>query len=79
MVKKYNDYIDDMCILFPELSKEDITDIVKYGCKKMFMYITEGHDVAFDYKHPKSSILISSRNDTGMTRVKKIKLKRKEH
>lgn len=78
MIKTYEDYVDKMCELFPEIQKEDIYNIIKYGSKKMFMYISEGHDFTIDYKWPRSSILISNNNDTGMTKIKEIKLKRKE-
>lgn len=79
MIKTYEDYLDKMCELFPEITKDDIYNIIKYGAKQMFMYIAEGHDFVVDYKWPRSSILISCNNDTGMTFKKKIKLKRKEH
>lgn len=77
MVKTYEDYIDQMCELFPEIKREDICNIVKFGMKKMFSYIVDGHDFAIDYAWPKSSILVATNNDTGMTKFKKVKLKRK--
>lgn len=79
MIKTYEDYIDKMCELFPEIDKNDIYNIIKYGTKQMFMYVSEGHDFAITYKHPRSSIFVSYRNDTGMTRKKKFKLARKDH
>lgn len=79
MIKTYEDYIDQMSELFPEINKEDIYNIIKYGSKKMFMYITEGHDFVIDYKWPRSSILIANNNDTGMTSQKEFRLRRKEH
>ena len=50
MIKTYEDYVDKMCELFPEIQKEDIYNIIKYGAKKMFMYISVGHDFTIDYK-----------------------------
>lgn len=79
MIKTYEDYIDKMCELFPEISRDDIYNIIKYGTKQMMTYITEEHDYAVTYKYPKSSLLISYKNDTGMTSYKKIKLTRKNH
>lgn len=79
MVKTYEDYIDKLCELFPEIKREDIYNVVKFGAKKMFTYITEYHDFAVDYKWPRSSVLISSKNDTGMTFRKQNMKKRKDH
>ena len=45
MVKTYEDYIDKMCELFPEIEREDIYNIIKFGSKKMFTYISEGFDL----------------------------------
>lgn len=78
MIKGYEDYVDDLCELFPEIKREHIYNILKYGTKKLMMYISEDHDYAVDYKYPKSSILISKKNFTGMDHRKEFKLKRKE-
>ena len=79
MVKTYEDYIDKMCELFPEIEREDIYNIIKFGSKKMFTYISEGFDFAIDYVHPRSSFMIACKNYTGMVEQKKFALKRKEH
>lgn len=79
MIKTYEDYVDKMCELFPEIKRGDIYNIIKFGFKKMSMYLSEGFEFTIDYKWPKSSILIAYNNDTGMTSQKKIKLQRKEH
>ena len=50
MVKDYEDYIDKMCDLLPELNREDIEDIVKFGLNRMCDYICDGFEYAVDYK-----------------------------
>lgn len=50
MIKTYDDYVDKMCELFPEIKRDDIINIIKYGTKKMMMYICEGFDYTVDYK-----------------------------
>lgn len=78
MVKDYEDYIDKMCDLFPELNREDIEDIVKFGLNRMCDYICDGFEYAVDYKWPKSSFLIGWKNVCTMTNFKKNVMKRKE-
>lgn len=79
MIKTYDDYIDKLCELFPEMDREDIYNIVKFGTKKMFTYISENFDFAIDYIHPKSSVFIATKNHAGCNNWKKIQFKRKEH
>ena len=78
MIKSYEDYIDQMCELFPEIKKEDIYNIVKYGTAKLCSYITNGFDYAIDYKWPASSIFIGKRNKIGDTQFKIVQESRKE-
>lgn len=50
MIKTYEDYVDKMCELFPEIKRGDIYNIIKFGFKKMSMYLSEGFEFTIDYK-----------------------------
>ena len=60
MVKTLEDYIDKMAELFPEVSRQEIINIVKTGIKEMSSLCMEGLDYAVDYKIPGGSFMVAS-------------------
>ena len=60
MVKTFDDYIDRMVELFPEVSRKEILSIMKEGMKEMSSLCMEGLDYAVDYKIPGGSFMIAS-------------------
>ena len=60
MVKTFDDYIDRMVELFPEISRKEILSIMKEGMKEMSSLCMEGLDYAVDYKIPGGSFMIAS-------------------
>ena len=60
MVKTFEDYIDRMVELFPEIPKKDIMEIMKKGMNEMASLCMEGLDYAVDYKIPGGSFMIAS-------------------
>lgn len=78
MIKTYEDYIDQMCELFPEINRDDIYNIIKFGTSKLCNYITNGFEYAIDYKWPKSSIFIGKFSRAGDSNFKISQKKRKD-
>ena len=60
MVKTFEDYIDRMVELFPEIPKNEIVEIMKKGMNEMASLCMEGLDYAVDYKIPGGSFMIAS-------------------
>ena len=62
--KNINDYVDELSIMFPELTKKEIEKIVKYGWKQILYCIKGGNDLSivtpnfffFIGKIPKNSL-----------------------
>jgi len=78
MVKSWEDYVDKVSELFPEISREDVENIIKYGNKRLMVYMTNGFDYAVDYKFPKSSVFFGVKSSCGETFFKKQRRERKD-
>ena len=71
MVKEYEDFLDKMYELFPEVRKEYIDEVVKFGLIRLMSVMSDNLEYAIDYAFPKSSVFFSVKNDMGMTNRKR--------
>lgn len=50
VIKTVNDYIDDLCKMYPTIDRNDIKRICQYGWKSLYLLNSYGGDVLIDTK-----------------------------
>ena len=75
--KKYEDYLNELYLLYPDIEEESIKSIVEFGLKKLYNYVKDGGDIFLRVKKEFMFIGRSSQGSLNQWNHSKLKEHRK--
>lgn len=71
--KKYEDYLEELYKLYPDIQEDSIKNIIEFGLKKLYSYVREGNDIFLRYKKDYMFIGHTSQESSSQWKASKLR------